>query len=153
VNRRISREEYERRYGPPPADAVQDVAGNFLAETAFDEAYARHAVRGLSHEDAVRAARDEVYARPRNPNVGPQGPQNVAAVQWYKRRMAPNSKGAQPPAAPPVSPIVMPPGPTKAGALRLAGDRLPGLLAAVLSGAGVATGSWLSLADQGAVQP
>ena len=64
-------------------------------------------------------------------------------------RLAPDGNGAQPPAAPPVSPIVMPPGPTKAGALRLAGDRLPGLLAAVLSGAGVAAGSWLSWDDGG----
>lgn len=64
-------------------------------------------------------------------------------------RLAPGGNGGRPPAAPPASPIVMPPGPTTAGALRLAGDRLPGLLAAVLGGAGVATGSWLSWDDGG----
>jgi hypothetical protein len=64
-------------------------------------------------------------------------------------RLAPGGNGGRPPVAPPASPIAMPPGPTKAGALRLAGDRLPGLLAAVFSGAGVATGSWLSWDDGG----
>jgi hypothetical protein len=149
VPRQIKREEYESRFGPPPAAAVQAVAGNFLTETAFDEAYARHAVRGMSHEDAVRAARQEVYPKPRDPGVGPQGPQNVAAVRWYRGRMAGGGGGGRPPAAPPVSPINMPPGPTTAGAMQMAGSRMPQLLAYALAGTGALTGGWLSLSGSG----
>jgi hypothetical protein len=151
VARRISRQEYERRYGPPPADAVQAVAGNFLTETKFEEAYAQLVSRSLSHEDAVRAARQQVYGKPRNPGVGPQGPENVAAINWYKRRMAGggSSGGGRPPGAPPPSPINLPPGPAAAGAMRLAGTRLPQLLAYALAGAGGATGAWLSLNSDG----
>jgi len=151
VARRISRQEYERRYGPPPADAVQAVAGNFLSETKFEEAYARLIGRSLSHEDAVRAARQEVYGQPRNPGVGRQGPENVAAINWYRRQRAGagSGGGGRPPGAPPASPIALPPGPTAAGALRLAGTRLPQLLAYALAGTGAAVGSWLSLNDDG----
>jgi hypothetical protein len=124
------------------------MAGNYLAETAFDEAYARLISKSFSHEDAVRAARQEVYDRPRSTGVGPQGPQNVAAIQWYRRRMA-GGGGSQPPAAPPTSPTRLPPGPTTAGAMLMAGTRLPKLLAYALSGAGAATGSWLSWDETG----
>jgi len=149
VARRISRQEYERRYGPPPTDAVQAVAGNFLTETKFEEAYAQLIGRSFSHEDAVRAARQQVYGKPRNPGVGPQGPENVAAINWYKRRMA-GDGGGRPPGAPPTSPINLPPGPAAAGAMRLAGARLPQLLAYALAGAGGAAGAWLSLnSDRG----
>jgi hypothetical protein len=133
VARRISRQEYERRYGPPPADAVQAVAGNFLTETKFEEAYARLIGQSLSHEDAVRAARQQVYGKPRKPGVGPQGPENVAAINWYRRRMA----GSGHPAA-------VPPGPTTNGALLMAGTRLPKLLAFALAGTGAAAGGWLA---------
>ena len=57
--------------------------------------------------------------------------------------------GGRPPGAPPPSPINLPPGPAAAGALRLAGTRLPQLLAYALAGTGAAVGSWLSLNDDG----
>jgi hypothetical protein len=66
------------------------------------------------------------------------------------RRPSPTAGGGgRPPGVPPISPINLPPGPAAAGAMRLAGARLPQLLAYALAGAGGAAGSWLSWDDGG----
>jgi hypothetical protein len=147
--RQISRQEYEQLYGAMPEGVVQAVAGNYLSETAFDEAYARLIGQSLSHEDAVRGAQRQVYGETRSLGVGRQGPENVDAIRWQRQRMAGGGGSGRPPAMPPSSPITMPPGPAAAGALRLAGARLPHLLAYALAGTGAAVGGWLSLNDEG----
>lgn len=86
----ISRAEYEQRFGragmrDPEYQAAVD---NYLAALDFDDAYARFATQGLSHDDAVRAAQRMVHGRVRSDHPGPQGPQNVAAVEDFQRRQA-----------------------------------------------------------------
>lgn len=144
--RQISRAEYEQRFGragmrDPEYQAAVD---NYLAALDFDDAYARFATQGLSHDDAVRAAQRMVHGRVRSDHPGPQGPQNVAAVEDFKRRQA-AQRAAAGSGGGNVPPVVPPAGAAAVGGgggrmPRFAGARIAKALAASLVGAGTLSG-------------
>jgi hypothetical protein len=144
--REISREQYETQFGRLAADdpAVQGVVGAYLSARAFDEAYARHALRGFSHEDAVRAAQEELYGQVRSQGVGPQGAENRRAIREYQA-----AGGGGSPPRPPITA-------TSAGMSGLppaARGRMAGLLlAAALAGGGALIGNQLVLNQSGGME-
>lgn len=133
--RQISREEYERLFGAAQSSAVDDVAGHYLAEQAFDEAYARLVTKGFSHEDAVRGAQQHLYGQVRSLSVGAQGPENRRAVADYMAR-ARASEGQ----VPLPYPVAEPP-----AAERMAGGRLARVLGGSALGGGALLGALIEL--------
>lgn len=137
--REISREQYEAQFGRPTADdsAFQDVVGEYLGGVAFDNAYARHALSGFSHEDAVRAAQQEVYGQVRSRGVGAQGEENRRAIREYRA-----AQGGGSPPQPPIAAV----GAEMSGLPPVARGRMAGLLlATALAGGGVLLGNQLAL--------
>jgi hypothetical protein len=134
--REISRSEYEQQFGAAHQAAVDAVVGNYLAEQAFDNAYARLVTQGLSHEDAVRGAQQQLYGEVRSLSVGAQGPENRRAVNQYRSRQR-----SRAPVVPQVVPLSggVPRMPTPAGNARMAGE----VLAALLAGTGGLVGAGL----------
>lgn len=137
--REISREQYEAQFGRPTAgdSAFQDVVGEYLSGVAFDNAYARHALSGFSHEDAVRAAQQEVYGQVRSRGVGAQGEENRRAIREYRV-----AQGGGSPPQPPTAAV----GAGMSGLPPVARGRKAGLLlATALAGGGVLLGNQLAL--------
>ena len=137
--REISREQYEAQFGRPTAGdpAFQDVVGEYLSGVAFDNAYARHALNGFSHEDAVRAAQQEVYGQVRSRGVGAQGEENRRAIREYQA-----AQGGGSPPQPPIAATGM----QSSGLPPVARGRMAGLLlAAALAGGGALLGNQLVL--------
>jgi hypothetical protein len=110
----ISRAEYEDLFGPIQDSlgyqrALERVAGGFLRESGIEEVYAREYLKGASHEDAMRAAQ-ALYQRGRlERGIGPMGPENRAAVDYYTAQSALEQEVArrQGPAVPPPRPSVV----------------------------------------------